>query len=387
MADLSDLKKKIEEQKAPRGAAAQPKRSSGGEASLPTVDSIVANLKQRYAAEGRPEETGGQASGQLGWVRRNVAGEGSVELEGGLEWLQGSKQPLVAFFAHVYAWFKPVTGTIHLVLSHLPQAQELDFFLSSANLSFTSRQFLALTSSVSFFLSALALLASAAVAVTWPVDLPSRALPVIASTLFVFLVSAFSLLAYPRALAVKRAEQASAELPFALRQMSTQLRTGVGLYKSFQDIASADYGILSEEFSRAVNEIEEGKEMKDAIEGFARRTQSAALRRALLHINRALRTGGNLSETMGQIAEDVSFELRMRTRDFSEKMNFFGVIFIVAAIVLPVFLAIIGGITNAPIGIEAAALSPQMLGFAYLLGLPLLLAYLIAYLVYSQPKV
>jgi len=100
-----------------------------------------------------------------------------------------------------------------------------------------------------------------------------------------------------------------------------------------------------------------------------------------------MRTGGNLSDAMSQIAEDVSFELRMRTRDFAEKMNFFGVLFIVTAIVLPVFLAIVAGITNAPIGIESAAISPEFVALTYLVGLPLLLVYLIAYLVFSQPRV
>jgi flagellar protein FlaJ len=57
-----------------------------------------------------------------------------------------------------------------------------------------------------------------------------------------------------------------------------------------------------------------------------------------------LRTGGALSEIIGKIAEDVSFELRMRIRDFVEKLNVIGLFFMMVAIVLPVFIAIIAGI-------------------------------------------
>ena len=112
---------------------------------------------------------------------------------------------------------------------------------------------------------------------------------------------------------------------------------------------------------------------------------SRELRNALLRINSAMKSGASLSGAMTTIAEDVSFEMQMKVRDFSEKMNFFGVIFIIAAIVVPVLVALIGGITNAPIGI--ALLSPALLSVFYLVIMPLVLGYLIVYLVVKQPKV
>ena len=68
----------------------------------------------------------------------------------------------------------------------------------------------------------------------------------------------------------------------------------------------ADYGELSEEFSRTINEIEEGTDTKLALRHMALRTQSKALRNSLIHVIRALRTGGNLSVIMNDIADDVS---------------------------------------------------------------------------------
>jgi len=183
----------------------------------------------------------------------------------------------------------------------------------------------------------------------------------------------------------------SAELPFALRHMATELKSGIGLYRALQAIAVADYGVLSQEFSHTIAEIEEGTDAQDALRHLALRTQSKALRTALTHIVRALKTGGNLSEVMGNIAEDVSFELQQKTKEFAEKMNFFGVIFIFMAIVLPVFVAILGSIRNAPLGASGSMFSslpldPTMIAIFYLAVMPMILIYLIFYLKMSQPK-
>lgn len=186
---------------------------------------------------------------------------------------------------------------------------------------------------------------------------------------------------------MRRGDAISVELPFALRHMATELKAGIGLYKTLQTIATSDYGVLSEEFARTISEVEEGTDTKDALRHFALRTQSKALRSALFHIIRAMKTGGNLSQTMNTIAEDVSFDLIVSIRDFAEKMNFFGVIYIFIAIVAPVFVGIIGSITNAPISVGSVALSPLAIAGIYLVGMPLILGFLILYLKMMQPRV
>ena len=212
---------------------------------------------------------------------------------------------------------------------------------------------------------------------------------IIVPAILFFIFTLLIMLLIPKSVAERRGESLSAELPFALRHMATELKAGIGLYRTLQTIATSDYGVLSEEFSRTINEIEEGTDTKDALRHFALRTQSKSMRSALVHIIRAIKTGGNLSDTMGRIAEDVSFDLRMKVRDFSEKMNFFGVIFIFGAIVLPVFVAILGAIVNAPLGLSIASLplTPINILVIYLVGMPLGLLFIIFYLKMIQPKV
>lgn len=119
----------------------------------------------------------------------------------------------------------------------------------------------------------------------------------------------------------------------------------------------------------------------------ALRVQSTSMRNALNHVVRAMKTGGNLSDVMNDIADDVSVEIRANISEFSEKMNFFGVLFIFAGIILPVMVAILSGISNAPLPIALPTpLSVPAVMVFYLLLMPAILGLFIYYLKIIQPK-
>lgn len=182
------------------------------------------------------------------------------------------------------------------------------------------------------------------------------------------------------------------ELPFALRHLATELQAGIGLYKTIYSIAKNDYGVLSDEFSRTVIEIENGTDTKTALRHTALRSKSKNFNISLFHIVRTLNTGGNLAESVNGVADTVSFDLMESSKAFGEKMNFFGVIFIFVAIVLPVFVAILGAIANAPIGQDGAAflpgiMTPNLLILIYLVIMPIIFIGIIYYIKIIEPKI
>tara|TARA_Y100000310_G_scaffold338782_1_gene429436 strand:+ start:1321 stop:2454 length:1134 start_codon:yes stop_codon:yes gene_type:complete len=377
MPGLDKLKKTIEEKnKKKKEAGKKPETVDYDQ-----VEKIVGRMKKKYREQGVEFE---QVGGKLGELRGIIAeGEQSKINIQKVEDLQDFQSPAIKQLGSFYLLFKLPFQPISNLLKRLPLASDIRYYLYSANMKYSLNQWLA----VSIATSALAgLFVFAIIAATsWALEIPYTL-----SVVFGIAVGFFTLLIMlmvPKSKAQRRGEDVSAELPFALRHMSTELKAGIGLYKTLQTIATSDYGVLSEEFSRTINEIEEGTDTKDALRHFALRTQSKALRSALFHIIRALKTGGNLSEIMNTIAEDVSFDMRVKIRDFAEKMNFFGVIYIFIAIVAPVFVAIIGSVTNAPISVGTVALSPLAIAGIYLLGMPFILGFLIFYLKISQPRV
>ena len=360
------------------------------EIDLDQVEKIVKRMREKYRKEGVEfEEVGGNLKELRGLVAEGIGGKVEIQT---IEELREVRSKLIKFLAGLYlklgAILKPVAATI----SRFPEFEILSFYLYSANMHYSSKQYLALTVSASAIAFVAAAFASAATMMYLRIPIVTMAFATVLISIIVFAVSVVIMFMVPKQRALARGNAVSLELPFALRHMSTEIRAGIGLFRTIQAIASSDYGALSDEFARVITEVEEGVDTQEALKHLALRTQSKALRSALIHIVRALKTGGNLSESMNQIAEDVSFSLRISVGEFGQRMNFFGVIFIFAAIVLPVMVTILGSIRNSPIkaympSFEMLPLTIPIMAAIYLAIMPFILGIFLFYIKSAQPKV
>ncbi len=362
------------------------------------IDSIVDRMKSKYRMEGLEFN---EVEGKLGELKGIISGsvQKGVEVQG-VEALRDGKSPYVRMLGHLYFSLHGLFERIGKFMETLPQMKSLNYYLYSANMPYSPKQWVAMISVISvivliaafsfgeIFFLILRYIAQQRELELSPLLVALSYIVPIFGAFFLMVLAMFIGFLIPQSNAQKRGDICSTELPFALRHMATELRAGIGLYKTLQTIAKADYGVLSQEFTRTISEIEEGTDTKDALHHFAARTQSKPLANALRHIMRALRTGGNLSEIMGTIAGDVSFDLRMKVRDYSEKLNFFGVIFIFMGIVMPVFVGVMAAIVNGglPLGVSLP-LTPTIVLIFYFLIMPSLLGGLAYYLYISQPRV
>ena len=130
----------------------------------------------------------------------------------------------------------------------------------------------------------------------------------------------------------------SRELPYALRQLSTELKSGKSLFNALESVVNADYGVLSSEFSRTLEEIKYGENTEDAFIHLENRIKSEALSRVIREILSTLRIGGNLANSLSIIAEDINFEMRMKLKDYAQRLNAFIMIYTFIAILAPVVL-------------------------------------------------
>lgn len=360
------------------------------EVDLDKVEKIVKRMRSKYRDEGVEfEEVGGSLKELRGLVSEGISAKVEIQT---VEELKEVKSKIIKFLAGIYTGFGGILKPVAKAFSRLPEMEMLAFYLYSADMHYSSKQYLAITVASGAIAFVIAMLISIAVLFY----LKMQAITMIATILIVSLASFLLVcvvgLLIPKQKAVARGDAVSIELPFALRHMATELRAGIGLYRTVQAVAMADYGALSSEFSRVITEVEEGTDAKDALRHLALSTQSKALRNALVHIIRALKTGGSLSDSINQIAEDVSFELRMAVSEFSQRMNFFGVIFIFGAIVMPVMIAILGSIRNSPLkesltSFQMLPLTIPIMAAIYLLIMPIILGLFIVYIKISQPKV
>ena len=152
------------------------------------------------------------------------------------------------------------------------------------------------------------------------------------------LLISLSIFYYPKIKKQNDYASFSKELPYALRQLATELRSGRSLFDSLDSVASSDYGILSLEFSRVLEEIKYGESTENAFLNLERRVDSKALSRTVYEILTSLRIGVNLSNSLSIIADDVNFDIRMKLKEYSEKLNAFVMIYTFLAILAPVIL-------------------------------------------------
>lgn len=364
------------------------------------VKSIVQRMHQKYEERGFVEREG---EGKADLLKDMVVGSRGLALD------QRSPQELVM----VKSPFPRMVGQLFLRLrfldffanevSRMSLSKNLIYDLNSANMNYSAKQFsaIAFVSSViaaffGFFLCG-ALVFTVFSAYLLPLVAPFTGgeelldyvfLGAVSLFLsfFVFMAAVFVSVSWPRNVAGQRAKAIDKTLPFALRHMSTEVRAGVGIHKTMQSIVDAGYGVLSGEFDRTMKDIDKGMSTEEALDAMALRSPSDNLSKATRHIIRALKTGGNLSDIIETIASDVAFELRMRMKDFVERLNIIGLFYMMVGIVFPVFVAIIAGIFNAipTIGMQGI-LGAEVLFLVYFLMIPLALGLILYIIKVMQP--
>lgn len=181
-----------------------------------------------------------------------------------------------------------------------------------------------------------------------------------------------------------RSNEASRELPFALRQMATELRAGIGMHDSMRSVALSGYGALSEEFARALEEIKYGETTEKALTDMSERIDSEGLRRAIYQITRTLSSGGDLAKTLNVIAEDTAYEMRMKLKDYSQKLNSFTMIYMFVAILGPVITMIMLIAASTVMG---AFLPPILLIIMYLFLFPMIVGFMAFMIKRLEPQV
>ncbi len=363
-----DLKKQIVEDAKKKRSTPSPAPRKQNKSQIESVDEILKRLQEEYQKEGAYIKEDEVEEKEVD-IKDILAP--SVTISGSPEDLAEYESPLISVVGKIYLRFRGFFDGLLRKIADQKYLKQLDWDLYAANIPFTGLQYLA-------FILVLSLTLSIAVFVLsipfFVVKAPRLALVgPIAIAFFTFaLVYVFGR-SYPRSRARSRSKAAEKHLPFALRHLAVEIRAGMGLYQAMRAVAEADYGILSEEFKRTLKEIDEGKSTEVALTNLAMRMQSKGIRRAIANILRAVRIGGNLSDAIMNVANDVSFEQRMRVASYGEKLNFFSVIFMFMAVVFPVMLAMIATIGYAPTGsnlLKAFQLDPKLLGTMYLAVFP-----------------
>lgn len=192
------------------------------------------------------------------------------------------------------------------------------------------------------------------------------------------------LLQYPHMKDQRGYSDLNQELPYALRHMSIELKAGRGLHDAMITIRNANYGSLSREFNRVLEEIKFGKPTEDSLLEMSHRVGSEGLSRAIHQIVGTLRVGGNLAGSLEIIAKDISFDMQIKLKEFSQKLNSFILIYTFIAILAPVIslIMLMAGST-----VMGDVISSELLFVIYAIFFPLVVMFMGLFIKKLEPKI
>lgn len=180
----------------------------------------------------------------------------------------------------------------------------------------------------------------------------------------------------------KKREDILKNLPFALRQLSTQLKAGIGLFDALKVISNSDYGQLSREFKFTLNEIQYGTNYIEAFKNLSKRVNSNVFDKVINQIIRTLTNGGNLADTLNIIACENSENMKIKYKEYSEKLNSIMLIYMFIAVLIPVilFIMIIAATT-----VMGSIIEPEILLVLYLFFFPMIIVFVIIFIKRLEP--
>ena len=202
---------------------------------------------------------------------------------------------------------------------------------------------------------------------------------------FIIIIMAYTfILTYPKIKEQRSYSDLNQELPYALRHMGIELKSGKGLHDALITIKDADYGSLSKELNRVLEEVKFGKSTEDSLLEMTHRVNSEGLTRATYQIISTLRVGGNLANSLEIIAQDISFDMQIRLKEYSQKLNSFILIYTFIAILAPVIslIMLMAGST-----VMGDIISSELLFVIYTIFFPLVVVFMGMFIKKLEPKI
>ncbi len=201
---------------------------------------------------------------------------------------------------------------------------------------------------------------------------------VIVGMFYVFLIY------YPKIKENESYSDLNQELPYALRHMGIELKSGKGLHDTLLTIKDGDYGTFSKEINRVLEEVKFGKSTEDSLLEMSKRIGSDGLSRAVHQIVGTLRVGGNLANSLEIIAKDISFEMQIKLKEYSQKLNSFILIYTFIAILAPVISLIMLMASSTVMG---DIISSNLLFLIYCAFFPMIVMFMGIFIKKLEPKI
>jgi flagellar protein FlaJ len=138
----------------------------------------------------------------------------------------------------------------------------------------------------------------------------------------------------------KKKRDVENHLPDFLREISSSTASGMTVFDAISSASKADHGRLTDELKRMSAQLSWGISVKQVLNNFAKRINTATVKRMAVTINKALEIGGNTSAVFEAAAKEIDQSKRVEMQRKAEMSMYSIVIFISFFVFLAVILII-----------------------------------------------
>ncbi|ASJ06221.1 type II secretion system F family protein [Thermococcus pacificus] len=179
---------------------------------------------------------------------------------------------------------------------------------------------------------------------------------------------------YPYWRITKRIEEMEKMLPDAFFYLASSLRAGISFSEALEELTTANFGPLTDEFRKTVAEIKKGRPTTDALKAFAiRNKRSSVLYRSMMIIIEALERGAPMSDVLVFVGNDVRELLRIkqerRASTGMQVMFFIITSGVIGPLILGVVTQIMASMNVGDINLPVETVKNILLGFVVLQAL------------------
>lgn len=160
----------------------------------------------------------------------------------------------------------------------------------------------------------------------------------------------FRQLSYPKIYSLRKERDVEKNLIPAMQDMLVQLESGVPVFQIIVNIASSDYGFVSYEFKKAVNQMNSGISQIEALENLIKRNSSSYFKRVLWQLSNGLKSGSDMSIVIKDSIDNLNKEQAIQIQSYGSKLNPIVMFYMLMTVILPslgiTFLTLISSMLN-----------------------------------------
>ena len=161
-----------------------------------------------------------------------------------------------------------------------------------------------------------------------------------------------SQMVYPKTFVSRKQRMIEKNLLPALEDILIQVNSGIPIFNILVNISGGDYGELSQEFKKAVKQINAGVPESDALKELGNINPSTYFRRTLWQISNGMNAGSDMGIVIKDGIKTLNEEQMIQIQTYGNQLNPLIVMYMLLAVIIPAlsvtFLTILSSMVNLP---------------------------------------